>query len=82
MARKFADQGAPARKWLAVTPSDTDNLPAGVNSLYVTDAGDLALVGSDGNVEVFAADAGSIVPLAPIRVNATATTAAGIIALY
>ena len=82
MARKFADQGAPARRWMAVTPSNSVNLPAGVNSLYVTGAGNLALVGSDGVVQVFAADAGSIIPLAPIRVNATNTTATGIVALY
>lgn len=79
----YADQAAPARKWLAVTPSDSVNLPAGCRGLFVTSAGNLSLQGTDGSALVFTlADAGRVLPIGPVRVNATNTTATGIIALY
>lgn len=78
----YADQAAPARSWVAVTPSNSTNLPAGCRGLYVGVAGDVAAVGSDGVAIVFAAEAGSFLPLGPIRVNATGTDATGIVALY
>lgn len=82
MAVHTSNQAAPARSWVAVTPSDTVDLPAGCRGLFVTGAGDLALVGSDNHVEVFPVAAGAVLPLGPIRVNDTDTDATGIIALY
>lgn len=79
----YADQAAPARRWLAVTPHDSNNLPAGCRGLVVGTAGDLSLVGSDGTAITFTTtDANTILPLGPIRVNSTGTTATGIVALY
>lgn len=79
----YADQAAPARSWRAVTPSDSNNLPAGCRGLFVTAVGDLSLVGSDGTALVFTiTGAGTFIPVGPVRVNATGTTATGIIALY
>ena len=79
----YADQTAPARRWLSVTPSDSVDLPAGCRGLYVGTAGNLSLVGSDGTAITFATtDNNTIVPLAPTRVRSTGTTATGIVALY
>jgi phage terminase large subunit-like protein len=83
MAVRTARQAAPARQWVAVTPSNSVNLPAGCCGLFVTGVGNVAAVGADGHVEVFpVAEANKFLPLGPIRVNSTNTTATGIIALY
>ena len=84
MARNFtADQAAPGRSWVSVTPHDSTNLPAGCRALFVTAAGDVALVGDDDVAVTFAGiPAATILPLGPKRVNSTNTTATGIIAIY
>lgn len=78
----YANQAAPARMWVAVTPSDTVNLPAGCRGIYVGGTGNINAVGADGVAVVFAVTAGDIVPIGPVRVNATSTTATSIVALY
>ena len=79
----YADQAAPARRWLSVTPHDSNDLPAGCRGLFVTGTGDVACVGSDGTAITFTGiAAATFLPLGPIRVNSTNTTATGIIALY
>lgn len=82
MAVHTSNQAAPARQWVAVTPSDTVNLPAGCRGLFANGAGDIAAVGADGIVAVFTVGASQIVPIGPVRINATDTTASDIIALY
>lgn len=78
-----ADQAAPARVWLTVTPSDSVNLPAGCRALWIGGAGNVALVGEDNNVVTFSGvAAATILPIGPKRVNATNTTATPIVALY
>ena len=80
-----ADMAAPALKWVAVTPSNTVNLPLGVRALWVNGAGDLSLVGEDNVAVVFTVPIGQegrVLPLGAKRVNATGTTATGIRALY
>jgi hypothetical protein len=74
----------PATTWKAVTPSDAaaDNLKPACRGLFVTSAGDVACVGLDDAVVVFALDARTVYPLGVKRVNATGTTASGIVALY
>jgi hypothetical protein len=73
----------PARRWAAVTPSNTVDLPLGpCRGLWCEVAGTLALVGEDDVVVVFTVEAKQIYPLGPKRVNATSTTATGITALY
>lgn len=84
MSRNYtADQAAPARSWRAVTPSNTDDLPAGCRGLFITTGGNVALVGDDDVVATFAGvtDA-TFMPVGPKRVNSTGTSATGIIALY
>jgi hypothetical protein len=85
MAWHSADQAAPAREWLAVTPSDTVNLPAGCRGLFVGGAGNLNLLGADrSNTSLVFTNvaAGTVLPCGPVRVNSTNTTATLIIALY
>lgn len=78
-----ADQAAPARVWVTVTPSDTTNLPSGCRGLWIGGAGNVALVGEDGVVVTFSGiAAATVLPLGPKRVNATNTTATPIVALY
>jgi hypothetical protein len=78
-----ADQAAPARVWVSVTPSDTVNLPAGCRGLWVGGAGNVALVGEDNVALTFTGiSAATILPMGPKRVNLTNTTATLMIALY
>lgn len=73
----------PIRKWIAVTPSDTVNLPAGAIGLYVGGAGNVAAVGVDDAALTFTAvPVGTFMPIGPKRVNSTNTTATLILALY
>lgn len=78
----MSDRANPATRWASVTPSNSVDFSPPPRALFVTGAGDLALVGSDDVVEVFPADANSYHPLGPKRVNSTGTTATGIKALY
>lgn len=78
-----ADQAAPGRVWVSVTPSDSVNLPAGCRSLWVGGAGNVALVGEDNVVFTFTGiAAGTVLPLGPKRVNSTNTTATLMAAIY
>ena len=73
---------------LAVTPSDTLNIvhPSGqtfTKGLYIGAPGNLSVVMAGGGTTVFTAIAGGVIhPLSVQRVNATGTTATGIVALY
>ena len=79
----YSNQSAPARIWLSVTPSDSVNLPAGCRGLFVGGAGNLSLVGADGTAVTFTGvTAGTTLPVGPVRVNSTNTTATLIVALY
>ena len=72
----------PARRWVAVTPSDTTHL-GNVRSIYVGGAGDVNVEDETGNAEVFVGvQAGTTLPVEAKRVYATSTTATSIIALY
>lgn len=83
MGTYTADQAAPARNWLAVTPSDSTNLKAGCRGLWVGGAGNVAVVGDDDvAVTLTGVAAGTCIPVGPKRVNSTNTTATLIIALY
>lgn len=80
-----SDQGAPARSWVLVAPSDSssNNLPSGCRGLYIGEAGDVALVGDDDHVEIFTGClGGSTLPCGPKRINLTGTTSGYILALY
>ena len=73
----------PAEDAGAVTPSDSTNLTSIARSLYVGTAGNVTLLTVGQNVVTFSnVQAGSILPVRVIRVNATSTTATNIVALY
>ena len=67
-----------------VTPNDGSDLPIGIcRALYIGSAGDVSIVDlSDETIVFVGVVAGSVLPVQTKRVNATATTATNIIALY
>ncbi len=70
-----------ATDWVAVTPSDSDEIRPIPAALWVGVAGDVACVSGNGNTETFTVPAG-LIPIQPSKVLATGTTATGIKALY
>jgi hypothetical protein len=69
--------------WKAVTPSDTVDLPEGVIALWISGAGTVAAVMSNNTMpSTLTVPAGAWLPMIVRRVNATGTTATGIVALY
>lgn len=73
------------RQGVAVTPSDTTNLPRGVcRALYTGSGGVLVVQMDEFNLPLTltAVPAGEIMPLAVSRVLATGTTATGVHAFY
>lgn len=78
-----SDQGAPARIFRAITPSDATNLPGGCRAIYVGGAGNIVLVDTEDNAVTFVGVlAGQILPCSVKRVNATSTTATSLVGLY
>lgn len=71
-----------ARTWGAVTPSDSTVFSPTPKGLYIGGAGNIALRGEDGVDVTFAVLAGVFLPLCPVRVLSTGTTATSIVALY
>lgn len=78
----MSEKSKPATRWVAVTPSDATNLAVPCRGIYATGAGNVVLVGDDDVTGTFIFAAGEIKALGAKRVNATDTTATGIIALY
>jgi hypothetical protein len=78
----MAIRGGPAETAKAVTPSDTTTI-GGCRALWVGGAGNLTLDFPDGsnNVPIVGVPAGTLLPIAPLRVK-VATTATSIVALY
>lgn len=68
----------------AVTPNDAVDLTLGTcRAIYVGGAGNISIVDGAGTTVVFSnLTAGSILPVQTARINATATTATLIVALY
>lgn len=77
---QFVD-GAPAKNHATITPSDTADLPALTRSIRVGGAGNVSIV-VDGVTVVYTCVAGEILPLVASRVNATGTTATGLVAWW
>ena len=72
--------GSLSNRWLPLTPSDVIDAPFG--KLWIGGAGTLAAVGADGRIVNFTGvRAGTMLPLAGRRINATNTTATAILAL-
>jgi hypothetical protein len=72
----------PARKFIAVTPSDTVDLPAGCVGLYIGTTGNLSVKDIDGTTVLFSTLPVGYAPIGPVRIMATNTTADDIVALY
>lgn len=75
----------PALSFKAVTPSNTVDIVSGqvARSLYIGTGGDVTVVGSDGTAVLFKSmPTGSYLLGFVKRVNATATTATNIVALF
>ncbi|MDY3554752.1 hypothetical protein R5W24_003881 [Gemmata sp. JC717] len=71
----------PSDFYFALTPSDTVNAPRAFRSLRIGTAGDVAVVRKDGAAVSFPnCQAGECLPVEGVRVNATGTTATGIVA--
>lgn len=73
-----------AQSLVPVTPSDTVLLPAGSVALYVGQSGNLRVLPAVGDTPVVLSEVqgGSVLPIKVRRVDATGTTASGIVALY
>jgi len=70
--------------WRPITPSDTVDLPRVTTAIWVGGGGDVAAVMQNNLMPVVlaAVPAGTWLPLAAKRVNATSTTATGLVAFY
>ena len=68
----------------AVTPNDSTDLSLGTcRAIYVGGDGNISIVDGAGSTVVFSGlTAGSILPVQTARINATATTATTLVALY
>lgn len=78
---KRIDDG-PAKDGFAITPSNTVNFTANARSVYVGVGGTVVLVTPLGTVLTFVGVvAGTILPVAAKRINATSTTATNMIGL-
>lgn len=77
------DLAAPARKCVAVTPDNSNDLPGGEAFLYIGGAGDVEIIAADDTVaEILkSVPAGTILPISVKRVRAAGTTATFIKAL-
>ena len=82
MSKKTATHSATV--CLAVTPSDSTDLTYSTcRAIYVGAVGDISIDDLGGETVVFkGALAGSVIPVQTARVNATATTATDLVALY
>ena len=65
----------------AITPADATDLVDVPRALWVGTGGDLSLAMASGIITLKAVPAGSLLPVRPLRVRATGTTAADIVGL-
>lgn len=80
-----ATPGTPAAALVAVTPSDTVDLAAGIaKALWIGGAGNVRVIAENDTVAITltAAAAGQLIPLRVKRVLATGTTATSIVAFF
>jgi hypothetical protein len=73
---------ASARRFAAVTKSDTVGFGANARALYIGVTGDVVVVGLDDVAVTFKAVPVGILPVQCKRVNSTSTTATDIVALF
>jgi len=78
----YADGTGPAIRWTAVTPDDAAALDPMPRALFVGAAGTLTLEDRTGSIVTWTVMDGQFLPVAPLRIRATGTTASGIVALW
>lgn len=80
------DNDDPSDHWVALTKSDSTDITINgkaPRSLYVGGAGDVAVERGDGVAVTFVgAAAGSVLPIRPVKLMSTNTTATDVVALY
>lgn len=78
-----ADLSSPASRGVAITPSDTTDLPVGVRAVWVGGAGAISVIlADDANpITLSAVPAGTLLPIMARRVRATGTTATLLVGL-
>lgn len=74
------DRTTPARRWFAITPHASTNIPIQPKAIYVGTPGDVAAVGDDDAVVVFKNVSG-ILQISPKRINVIGTDAQDIVGL-
>ncbi|HEX6537476.1 MAG TPA: hypothetical protein VF041_23040 [Gemmatimonadaceae bacterium] len=80
---QLLQQMVPASRAFAITPSDSVNFANVTRALYVGGAGNVVGVMQDGTVVTFSGmTAGTVYALRLKRINATLTTATGLVGLY
>jgi hypothetical protein len=67
--------------FFAITPSDSVDITDRHDAIYVGGAGNLVAVLPNGQTVTFAVIAGQVLPIRVRRVNATLTTATGLVGL-
>ena len=68
--------------WRAITTSDTVDLPSVTQAVWVGGAGNVVAVMQNGQTGTFTGvTAGTVLPIAAKRINATSTTATNLVAL-
>ena len=73
----------PSSEFAAISPSDSTYLTEIPKSLYVGTGGNLVAINAVGDAITFTnVPSGSVLPIRPKRVNATSTTATGIVGIY
>lgn len=77
-----ATDADPSGSFSAITPSDSVDLPSVTRGVYVGGDGNVVAVSEAGVAVTFAnVSAGAILPIRARRINATGTTATGLVAL-
>ena len=71
----YVNLNSPAVSQYLVAPSDSTDLPVRPRALYVTAGGTATLQDAGGTVVSYDLTAGAILPIRPLRVHATGTTA-------
>lgn len=78
----FFKEDFPAIDWYDVTPDDNNDLSTIPRRVWVGGAGDLTIRSSEGNdVTLSSVPAGTLIPIQPVRILSTGTTATNIVAL-
>lgn len=76
------DRTHAATSWKAITPSDTANIQPTPVNVFVGTGGNVVAEDGEGNQATFTASDGQALPIQPVKILSTGTTATGLIALY